>query len=877
MKSREIYQDLFRMIDKDVVVLTPNRRLSAVLHEQYRFFQKEACWETATILPLPAWLSLLWQKYQSNVFNTRFALLNTLQEKFLWEKIIATTKQSEFLLQISETAVSVNAASNLLKQWCIETSHPLFETSEDSLALKTWVNLFEKTCEHNGWIENASLPAFLTNQITLGNIPLPATIVLVGFTEMTPQMTRLLNACKQKKVTIREITLIESARKVSKIALKEEEDEIRTMARWAKRTLEKNPDARIGCVVPALDKMRDRIWQLFSEVFADEKAPFNLSAGKKLSHYPVVDIALTLLSLYQGRITLRHFQMLLFSPFLGDSENERMKRAVFDGILRKKNIMDVDLKKLLNPADPLSLYTYLPRLAKRLSLFFQLIDENNEKQSYHYWAMFFSRLLTALGWPGERSINSQEHQVIQQWLALLQHFSTLDYVDEAVDFSVALSTLKKAVNAAIFQPQSPLVSIQILGLLEAAALPFDYLWITGMDDLSWPPKPAPHPFIPKKLQRERQMPHATAARELFFCESLLTQFKSCTTELILSYAIQAEELERQPSALIREVSAITLSHLELPSFQTTVNRIYLSRSLSSLTDNLAPALVVDQKIRGGVDIIKQQAICPFKAFSKWRLHAKSLENPTPGLRKIDRGKIVHRILELVWSELKHHAKLVSSSDEVLNNVISTAIHEAMSPYLDSYAQQKKYMALESKRLHQLLYEWLLIEKKRPPFVVCKVENEEDISLNQLSLTMRIDRIDQLEDGKKIIIDYKTAQYLSVQSWLESRPDEPQLPLYALSDMQHASAIAFAHVYPGEYGLKGISAYDIGIDGIKVIHDIPKMEDKSWQVQLAEWQEIFSQLAEDFYLGKAVVDPKNRLQDCEQCDLKPLCRIHEEVA
>ncbi len=65
-----------------------------------------------------------------------------------------------------------------------------------------------------------------------------------------------------------------------------------------------------------------------------------------------------------------------------------------------------------------------------------------------------------------------------------------------------------------FQAQSPAANVQILGILEAGGLLFDALWISGLDDSNWPAQPKPNPFIPKRLQRELKMPHASAEREL---------------------------------------------------------------------------------------------------------------------------------------------------------------------------------------------------------------------------------------------------------------------------------------------------------------------------------------------------------------------------
>ena len=76
-------------------------------------------------------------------------------------------------------------------------------------------------------------------------------------------------------------------------------------------------------------------------------------------------------------------------------------------------------------------------------------------------------------------------------------------------------------------------------------------------------------------------------------------------------------------------------------------------------------------------------------------------------------------------------------------------------------------------------EWLALEKKRPPFQVIEQETERSLELSGLRLRLKIDRIDQLEDGGQLLIDYKTGM-TSIQDWLTERLRQPQLPLYALN-------------------------------------------------------------------------------------------------
>jgi ATP-dependent helicase/nuclease subunit B len=185
------------------------------------------------------------------------------------------------------------------------------------------------------------------------------------------------------------------------------------------------------------------------------------------------------------------------------------------------------------------------------------------------------------------------------------------------------------------------------------------------------------------------------------------------------------------------------------------------------------------------------------------------------------------------------------------------------------------MMLEKKRLSYLIYEWLKIEKERPPFKLMTNEKTVEFSLGPLSLSMRVDRIDQLEDGSKFILDYKTGKQNEIGSWFGDRPEEPQLPLYALLDPLNTSGITFAQVHTGEHCFKGVSDDVVDIKGVRQVTEIKQSDTKSWNEQLEQWRQTLTKLSTDFYEGEAKVDPKDPPQTCQYCALKPLCRVHEE--
>ncbi len=71
------------------------------------------------------------------------------------------------------------------------------------------------------------------------------------------------------------------------------------------------------------------------------------------------------------------------------------------------------------------------------------------------------------------------------------------------------------------------------------------------------------------------------------------------------------------------------------------------------------------------------------------------------------------------------------------------------------------------------------------------------------MTIVPDRSTRLADGSRMVIDYKTG-IPKLSQWFGDRPDEPQLPLYALAESDVA-AVAFAQIRKGDARFPGIAA------------------------------------------------------------------------
>lgn len=192
---------------------------------------------------------------------------------------------------------------------------------------------------------------------------------------------------------------------------------------------------------------------------------------------------------------------------------------------------------------------------------------------------------------------------------------------------------------------------------------------------------------------------------------------------------------------------------------------------------------------------------------------------------------------------------------------------------------RAYLELEEQRLARLISDWLEYESTRLAFEVLKTEDARTVHLAGLTFDLRLDRIDRLNDGTLLVIDYKTGD-VTPKAWDTDRPDDVQLPLYAgfalHPDTELLGGLAFAKVRRGKICFAG----RIGNAQATLL---PAMNAQNALVRepleaemLINWRGHIEQLARDFLAGRAVVDPRDYPQTCERCGLQTLCRIHENA-
>jgi len=892
-----------------VAVVTPNQRLAAAValdFDSHQIARGLSAWEAADILPLSAWVERAYEDALYSELATRLPiLLSAAQEQALWEEIVRGSEAGTALLSVPPAASLAREAWQLAHAWRLAPRLKGYPANDDARAFADWAWRYEGITQRDRHCDRARLADVVMPHLAHPALRKPATIVAYGFDILNAQQRELLAALAEAGVHVLACGPEAREAKTRRAAFTSRKEEIRAAASWARARLEATPSPRIGIVVPDLAQSRRTVQRIFSQVMApahglpgaeQRSLPFNISLGEPLSSYPLVAAAVLALELARtataGEVEFAGASRFIRSPFIAGAEAELAQRARLDAELRKLAGVNISLERLLRLIEKIASSLFAggegvrcQKLAHRLTELSKFSRENlHGSKRAGEWGKAIAALLDAIGFPGERTLASAEYQTLKKLHEAIAGFAALDRVAGRMRFAEACARFSRLCADTLFQPEAPQVPIQVLGVLESAGLEFDHLWVMGLTDEAWPIPARPNPFIPVALQRSSGVPEASAAASLELDARITRGWLAAAGEVVLSHPLREDDRELVPSALIRDIPVGTAPQDLAPSeYETLRDAIRRARREERLPDACGPALAQEGMSSGGTAVFKDQAACPFKAFAARRLGAEGLEEPPAGLDAADRGTLLHAMLAKIWQELKSKARLDAIGEGELDALLARAAEHAINRlrWFRPYVIAGRYMELEQVRLAKLGRAWLEIERARAAFEVVETERKRAVNFGGVTVNAKLDRMDRLEDGSHAILDYKTGA-ANVGDWLGPRPEDPQLPLYAVSQGDtdgagEVSAVAFARVKAGEMGFKGIARSDGLIPGVGTIakqRSAAAKDYESWEQLIGGWRYELEALGQAYAAGDARVDPKRDEETCRYCDLKPLCRINE---
>ena len=899
---------MFARLRAGNTLITGNSRLARVMTNQYnqwRISLGDRSWESPAIVSWSAWLDQLWKTAGlQGIAGADRAVPGSRQLVSLWEDVLTTVPLAHKLLRPESLVTQLRDTRKLVVEWQLDLhDHAWFGSeNENHTAFSQWNRAFERRCKKDRWISPEDCALLLCEAVEGGLLSAPAAIDLLGFDEFNPLQAKLLAALIKSNSEVCRLTITARNGAAVLFRCKDSRHELLQMARWVRHWVEKEPDSSIAIAVLDLQTRRPAVERHLRDILtpgSDEGnqavKPWNISMGLPLLKVPMIGAVFDLLRMLDKRIDIQDVGRVLRSPWLHGADAERNSRALLEKCLRDNYPRQLTLnevkyraaeikkhdnrRKALPPGEWEPTAWNCPELSFVLNSLARFDRESKGSRPASAWADAFTSLLNGLGWPSvEGSAQDQDlvWQALQKWNEALRELASLDATTDSLTRKTAINHLLQICRETIFQEQTAPARIQVLGLYEINGLRFDHLWVVGLHNDNWPPSARPNPFIPARLQREAQTPHSSPQRELEVSRTVTRRLLETALDCVFSYPAQidGEDVLASPLLAFDEIRADDALR-ELP-FQPWCH-VVAAAARPVIEPLVMPGALVHGTARGGSSILKNQALCPFRAFASNRLGADILMTPADGISPLLHGSLVHSVLEHFWQETRTQSALLGMDEETLRSTVQRHVDEVTSDDR-GLKLRPAFRVVEAERVLRHVLAFLEQEKQRDAFEVIGFEQEILPEIQGQAIRLIIDRLDRLPSGEEIIVDYKTGT-VDPRKWFGDRPEDPQLPLYAISAEQTPAAVVFSVIRDDGCHYKGVVQRDgilPGLPGTGKTYEYLVEAGENMEETISRWREVLHRLMADFLAGEAAIDPKDGLNTCTKsyCELQTLCRVGE---
>jgi probable DNA repair protein len=845
---------LLAALEAGETVLAPNKELSAALIDAVDRRHRDAgeeIWPTPRVRDFSSWLREQYSRKQILDAGNERCLSDT-EEREIWRGVVQEGDGEDFL-DAAGAARSAQRARRAMYEYGIPARAVAQYDTEESRALLAWVGRFDARCRQLGCISADQLLGIMAapeERIAWVESPIwrPAALrwLRKHGREIAPPGLSSSRACRVFHAATPEV-------------------EIAAVAEWAEAG-SRLGEFRAWVCVPDLESRRDAIVDAFDALPAPRGAlRYAVAGGTPLMDYAPVRAALDTLAATGGAVSFEQFSGLLRMPELQASAAEAARAAFLDAELRPWAPSQARLDEWLAISDRIGRpKNAVPPALRRLRESFQALTAVRGRQPISAWVSTWMAAIDAGPWNLRHRWSSIEYQAAKRFAELMASLACADSLFGAQSRQSAQGILMRAAREAAFQPQTGVTPIWVSGQLIDPWLPYDGIWVTACREERWPAPADPIPLLPVKLQREYGVIDAGAESQLQRAEDLQQRWLRRAATCIFSYANPGDGRTAAPSPLLPEGSEALRSDQPAPR-PHWLYQADAAPALERLHDELAPPFAGDERTRG-TSTLRAQSQCAFRGFAQSRLETDALELPEPGFNARQRGELLHQALQGIWAELRDSEALASIAAADQTALVNDCVARAIVAICRRRDPGARWRMREQVRMQGVLGKWLDLERSRASFSIESLEGAQAARLGGLDFRVRIDRADRLADGARVLIDYKSGG--AEPDWRGERPDNPQLPIYALLQPQSLVAVAYGRVNARECSFVAESERQgVFVPGKK---PTPLEGSANFAELIGVWSGRIEKLATEFAAGRAEVAPT--LTACRTCSLHGLCRV-----
>jgi hypothetical protein len=257
--------------------------------------------------------------------------------------------------------------------------------------------------------------------------------------------------------------------------------------------------------------------------------------------------------------------------------------------------------------------------------------------------------------------------------------------------------------------------------------------------------------------------------------------------------------------------------------------------ITTVESDPIPPVSPGERVGGGAYTVQRQALEPFGAFAYGRLRVGDLQPFQPGLSASIRGSAIHGALSHLYADMPSQSEIACWGEGEWATRIEAASNATLLKY-ERHADTalRKIIQLERRRIRQILQQFAREELARDVFRIVMIEQELEYFDFGVRLGLRVDRVDRLDDGSLLIIDYKTGAEKALLD-RDGNPRDLQLVVYTLAIPESIGGVALINLDSRKISFKGAGAGD------------------DWQERLLSWRNAAEQAIQGIARGDARVN------------------------
>ena len=826
-------------------------------------------WRSPDVLPVSGWLMREVERgaLEAAAEGHTPRLLTAAEEWFLWRESAAQAGAELELVNRAALADGLLRASRLAAELALDVRRLRVAPDTETALLQS---VYAAVIARSAVLGAVSVDALAGPGVALGDA---RPVAFCGMLTPTP---RLLSLVRERHrhgwpTTVVSGTAV-GASPDAVVCAADETEELDRIAAWCRERLRHDPAGRLLVVLPGSMRRCERLAALIraaldpGSLYGDtDAAAVGIEGGTSFLEQAAVHAALVGLRLAGGTdVPIEPVLEWLRSPVLCEAAADRARLELW---LRERAFAVLDrtaFERLLAIAPGPAARTLRERIDRAGALL------RESAGSARQWSERFHAALDVLGWPGSARRDSRTQQTALRLRELLEEFGQLSAAAGTMSVASALERLWELAERTAYRPADEDPAVTVALEFADPVVRYAGIWVAGLHAEALPRAPAPDPFVPLQAQRAAEYCAASSSGRLREAHGLLSAWRAAAEHLVFSVPLRADDVRLLPSPLLTPWlgSAPALA----PAISWLPERLHRDDQLQPWQD-AGVAWAGGATLPGGTRSLELQNDCPFRAYAQMRLGCEPREALEPGIAPDLRGRLLHLALQRLWETLRDSTTLRALSATALEAHIGTSVERAAAELIGAAdaAPTAAPVQRECRRAARLIAQLCAAERERPPFAVRYLEHACELRLSESTVRVRIDRVDALEEGSFVILDYKSGQPVRAD-WYGERPSHPQLLAYLAALEAPVRAVATVNLTAREVGFHGIAAREGLLPQVEVVRAASPDADP-WSERERAWRRVLERLAGAFEQGEAQVDPKPHA--CDYCHLHALCRIDDD--